>query len=138
MTTKTLLTREIVSQNQRLAVTGKLFGLHFPQHFEPVVYGITERMAKDYAGSLWDFYTLSNGGFYMAPGEDAHFDVACDNYYRGQLSADALGITACLYAYSHLSFGGDDFAREWARHYYRLREYMLDHGEAEAILGAID
>ena len=32
------------------------------------------------------------------------FHVTCDNMFEGDLSADALGITACLYAYSHLSF----------------------------------
>jgi len=54
-------------------------------------------LAHEYKGGYWDFYTLSNGGFYMALNSDASFDVICDNQYRGNLSADALGITACLY-----------------------------------------
>ena len=40
----------------------------------------------------------------MAPNEDRIFHVKCQNMYEGDLSADALGITSCLYAYSHLSF----------------------------------
>ena len=61
------MTRELVPESRRMAITGKYFGLHFPLQLEPVIYGITERMAEDYSGGYWDFYTLSNGGFYMAP-----------------------------------------------------------------------
>ena len=91
-----------------------------------------------YKGGYWDFHTLSNGGFYMAPAEDRVFRVACDNMFEGDLSADALGITSCLYAYSHLSFTDGMFARVSARHYHRLREHMFEHPEVAAILGATD
>lgn len=50
-----------------------------------------------------------------------------------------MGITACLYAYSQLSFtAGPDFAELCADQFHLLREYALDHPEAEAILGVID
>ena len=91
---QTLVTRELVPEDWRPAITEKLFGIHFPLQLEPVVYGITERMAEDYDGGYWDFFTLSNGGFYMAPSNDQVFYVACDNMFEGELSADALGITA--------------------------------------------
>ena len=120
-----------------MAITEKLFGLHFPLQLEPVIYGITERMANDYKGGYWEFYTLSNEGFYMAPSIDRVFHVTCDNQFEGDLSADALGITSCLYAYSNLSFA-DGIAREYARQYHLLREYMMEHPEVRAILGATD
>ena len=132
------MTRELVPEDQRLVITEKLFGIHFPLQLEPVIYGITERMAEDYDGGYWEFWTLSNGGFYMAPSEDRIFHVKCQNMYEGDLSADALGITSCLYAYSNLSFSLTDMAREYARHYHLLREYMLDHPEVREILGATD
>jgi hypothetical protein len=132
-----LVTKELVPENQRLAIAERHFGIFFAPQFEPVVYGITERMAKDYKGGYWDMYTLSNGGFYMAQAGERIFHVACDNMFEGDLSADALGITACLYAYSHLSFAGD-FSREYALHYHRLREFMFEHPEVKAILGATD
>ncbi|MCB1841848.1 MAG: antirestriction protein [Halioglobus sp.] len=65
-------------------------------------------MAEAYTGGYWHFYVLSNGGFYMAPEGDSVFKVSCDNYFTGKLSADALGITACLYTYSHISFSQDE------------------------------
>ena len=137
-TTLSLVTRELVPEDRRMAVAERLFGIHFPLQMEPVIYGITERMAEDYSGGYWEFYTLSNGGFYMAPAEDRVFHVTCDNMFEGDLSADALGITACLYAYSHLSFSNTRFARVSACHYHRLREYMFEHPEVKQILGATD
>ena len=74
----------------------------------------------------------------MSPDTDGTFGVVSDNGYRGSMSADAFGIVACLYAFSHLSFGGDDLAETCARHYHLLREYMLDHAEVREILAAID
>ena len=132
------VTRELVPEDQRLVVVERLFGMAFPLQLEPVIYGITERMAEDYDGGYWEFWTLSNGGFYMAPSGDRRFHVKCQNMYEGDLSADALGITSCLYAYSNLSFSLTDMAREYARHYHLLREYMLDHQEVREILGATD
>jgi hypothetical protein len=51
----TPVTRTLVPEDQRLAVTAELFGAHFPLAIEPVVYGITERMAEDYHGGYWQF-----------------------------------------------------------------------------------
>ena len=137
-TSLSLVTRELVPENQRMAVTERLFGIHFPLQMEPVIYGITDRMAADYNGGYWSFYQLSNGGFYMAPSNDRTYQVTCDNMFEGELSGDALGITACLYAYSHLSFTNGRFGRVSACHYHRLRELMFEHPEVKAILQATD
>jgi hypothetical protein len=135
----TSVTRHLVPEDQRLAVTAELFGAHFPLQIEPVIYGITERMAEAYSGGYWLMYTLDNGGFYMAPDDDRVFAVSCDNYYTGELSADALGVVATLYAFSHCSFSRNEgFGRVCAQHYHWLREFMYEHPEVAAILGAID
>jgi Antirestriction protein len=140
----TIVTRTLIAEDQRLSHTAKLFGAHFPMVIEPVVYGITGRMAESYNGSYWSLYEISGPdwlapGFYMAPEGDQIFQVSCDNYFTGELSADALGITACLYAYSHLSFSKDKvFGMLMADHYHRLRSFMFEHPEVAAILRAID
>ena len=137
---KNPITRQLVPEDQRLAVVEQLFGIHFPLRLEPVIYGITEKMTQGtYSGGFWQFYKLDNGGFYMAPDDDRVFTVCSANYWSGELSADALGVTVCLTAYSHLSFGGpESFARICADHFHRLRWYMMAHAEVAAILGAID
>jgi hypothetical protein len=96
----TPVTRTLVPEDQRLAVTAELFGAHFPLAIAPVIYGITERMAEAYHGGYWQFYSLDNGspekGFYMTPEGDQSYSVVCDNYWQGELSGDALGIVSCL------------------------------------------
>jgi hypothetical protein len=135
----TTITRHQLEIDRRVSHTAALFGVHFPMQLEPYVYSVTSELASEYHGGYWQFYTLSNGGFYMAPNVDQFFRVSCENGYEGHLSADALGIAACLYAYSHLSFGGDDaFVETCAQQYHLLRDYMLEHPEARGILGAID
>lgn len=133
------ITRQLVDENKRLDVTAELFGINFPMRLEPFVYDFTEQIAREYSGGYWDFYKLGNGGFYMATHSDKAFQVSCENGFEGTLSADALGITVCLYAYSHLSFSRiNDFAQVCAQHYHWLREYTMKHPEAGSILRAID
>lgn len=132
------ITRQPVSDDQRINHTAGIFGVHFPMRLEPFVYSIMDKLSRDYNGGYWGFYQLSNGGFYMAPDFNAKFTVSCENGFSGSMTADALGITACLYAYSHLSFGDDEFAEVCAQQYHWLREYMLEHPEVVNILRAID
>jgi hypothetical protein len=137
--TLSTITRQQVSDEQRIQYTSDLFGIRFPLNIEPSIYSIASNLAVEYDGDYWEFYSLSNGGFYMAPSLEKQYAVSCVNGYAGKLSADALGITACLYAYSHLSFSGNEvFAEKCVNHYHWLRAYMLQHPEASNILGAID
>ena len=134
-----IITKKLVMAQKRTPHTARLFGLHFPMRLEPVVYGLTENLSEDYHGGYWDFWELSNGGFFMSPRSDKRFNVSCENGYDGEMSADALGITVCLYAYSHLSFGPESrFTDDCARHFHLLRDYALDHIEGLAIMMAID
>lgn len=135
----TTITRRRVADDRRIDTAAAIFGVYFPLRLEPLVYALAANMSEDYDGGYWEFYTLSNGGFYMAPATDRQFQVRCENGFEGELSADALGITVCLYAYSNLSFGGiAGFSETCAEQYHRLREFTLGHPEANAILGAID
>ena len=134
-----IITRQEVAEDQRSNITADLFGAYYPLRLEPFIFSVTSQLSEDYSGGSWQFHTLSNGGFYMAPVSDGNYQVSSENGYEGFMSSDALGITACLYAYSHLSFSRDEsFAEICARQYHWLRDYMLDHTEARAILRAID
>ena len=128
-----------VSVTERINHTAAIFGINFPVSIEPSVYAITSNIAEAYNGAYWEFYSLNNGGFYMAPYFDAIYQVECENGFEGKLTADALGITACLYAYSHLSFSNNiKLAEICAAQYHLLREYMFTHKEATFIQSAID
>ena len=115
-----------------------LWLLSYVLRYEPTVFSMAENLSSQYNGGYWQFHTLGNGGFYMSPRLDTIFDVSCENGFEGKLSAHALGIAACLYAYSQLSFGDGEFADMCAQQYHWLRDYMLEHAEARAILAAVD
>lgn len=133
------IARTALLKAERTDRVDMLFGLAFPLQLEPFVFQMASVLSPDYQGGCWDFYVLNNDGFYMAPENDVSFRVQCPNGFEGVLSADALGITVCLYAYSHLSFTAAKPASTiYANMYHRLREYVMDHEEVESILQATD
>ena len=133
-----IITAELVPEALRMDTADGMFGMRFPLKLEPAIYKFPEYLSSEYNSGYWDFFTLSNGGFYMAPRAEGAFAVSCENGFEGELSADALGIAACLYAYSHLSFAGNSFGDVCARQYHWLRAFVMGHAEAGGILAAID
>lgn len=127
---------------QRIENSERMMALprHFGQRllvFEGAVYNFMRRFAPGYDGAYWQFYELSNGGFYMAP-DGGPFQFSVDtNGYEGEMSADAAGVTVCLFACSHLAFrySQDDV---FGDHFHLLREFAAEHAEASAIFAAID
>lgn len=139
MNSPTTIQCKLLSDAQRVTHTAKLFGISFPMLLEPFVFNIAGKLSRDYSGGLWAFYSLSNGGFYLAPESPESFSVSSENGYQCSMTADALGITACLYAYSHLSFRNlGVFSETCARQYHLLLEYAFDHDQAACILGVIN
>ena len=125
-----------VANDERLQTLPRHFGRHMLT-VESAVYAFMRRLANQYSGGYWAFFELSNGGFYMAPECDTELSIGVDgNGFEGTMSADAAGITVCLFALSHLSFQIAD--ESIAEHFHRLRDFALEHAEASAILAAID
>ena len=122
----------------------------WPQHFgsipqwmtlEPHIFAWMDLFCADYCGGIWQFYTLSTGGAFIAPEPDGD-DVekwTLFNPMNGndvEMSAEAAGIAACLMAYSHHAMRTECDAM--TEHYYRLRDYALNHAECSAIMHIID
>lgn len=125
--------------------------LHFwPQHFggiqqwillEPRIFGWMDRLCENYSGGIWRFYTLSNGGAFMAPEPDDENDeqwtlFSTMNGNSAEISPMAAGITVCLLEYSRHACRTECDAM--TAHYYRLRDYALNHPECSAIMHLID
>ena len=57
-----------VPDEQRAAFWPQQFG-SIPQWItlEPHIFGWMDRFCRDYSGGIWNFFTLSNGGAFMAP-----------------------------------------------------------------------
>jgi hypothetical protein len=131
-----VITASEVSEAKRLEALPKHFG-NRALKVESYIFRYLHELAPAYQGGFWKFHDLSNGGFYMAPAGDPLRIEVLGNGFEGTLSAEAAGITVCLFAYSHLSFrypGEECFAR----HFHSLREYALSHEEQRAIFQAID
>jgi Antirestriction protein len=104
---------------------------------EFLVYGWLEQLSKDYSGGLWNFYDLSNGGFYIAPSDEKRFKIdVSGNYFSGEMSADAAGIVASLFAQCDLAnrYGDDKLINQ----YHWLRDFAIEHAESDLIMRAID
>ena len=133
------ISRALVPERDRTDLVDALFGLNFPLQLEPCVFAVASELSSDYHGGYWAFQSLGNGGFYMAPDDDARFTVRSENGYEGTMTADAFGVTVCLYAYSRLSFiATKPASTTYARHYHLLREYAMDHPEVAEIVRATD
>ncbi|MFZ4168738.1 antirestriction protein [Enterobacter ludwigii] len=136
------LTATLVQDEQRIGFWPQHFG-SIPQWLtlEPTVFAWMDRFSADYRGGIWNFYTLSNGGAFMAPeaNEDTDEHWSLFNTLNGndaELSAEATGIAVCLMTYSHHAMRTECDAM--TEHYYRLRDYALAHPECRAIMHIID
>ncbi len=126
----------LVLEDARMSTLPKHFGARM-MTVEHTIYHFMREFVAEYKGGFWDFFELSNGGFYMAPNsEPVKFSVHT-NDFEGTLSADAAGITVCLFTFSHLSFQRPS-EEVFSRHFYALREFAMEHKEASLIFAAID
>jgi hypothetical protein len=115
-----------------------------PRHFgqqlmmgEAWVYQSLRSLCKAYTGGLWDFFELSNGGFYMTPRQDGPLRIQCEgNGFDGTMSCDAAGIVACLLAFNALAW--QTCEAHFGELFYQLRDFAAQHAEAASIFAAID
>lgn len=130
------ITAVLVPENERLNFLPKMFPGCFSAG-ETAVYFFTSKLCSAYNGARWNFYTLSNGGFYMAPALDGYLSVEWEgNAYEGVMKADTLGVTACLFALNYIAdVSGDDNV---IGNFYKLRDYISAHPESAKIFRAID
>ncbi|HBR1164088.1 TPA: antirestriction protein [Klebsiella quasipneumoniae subsp. similipneumoniae] len=129
-----------VTDENRISFWPQYFG-SIPQWIilEPTIFAWMDRLCADYCGGIWQFYTLSNGGAFMAPDAESDELWSLFNTMNGndaEMSAEAAGIVVCLIAYSHHTSRTECDAM--TEHYYRLRDYALNHAECNAIMHIID
>ncbi len=104
--------------------------------FEGMVFRYMEEFCTPYKGGYWDFYALSNGGFYIALKKSGHIQVENTmNYYKGEMSADAACISINLLALCDCASNGD---MQLIKAFHHLRDYAKIHPESRDILRFID
>ena len=135
------VTASLVAANRRLTFLPSYFGARLMMRGEARVYAWLRRLCEGYSGGYWHYYTLTNGGFYMAPELSERLRLEVDgNGFSGEMSADAAGIVATLFALGQLAaeIEGTDAADALIDRYHFLREFVDGHAEARAIYQAID
>lgn len=141
-TETTAVIATIVPMHQRVACLPKYFGAGLVMmEAEAHVFGHLRSLCTGYQGAYWEFYELSNGGFYMAPRLEGPLAIRVEgNGFSGEVSADAAGIVATLFTLSYLSFKYQDRPEgdRCSDHYHHLRAFAYDHPEAHLIFRAID
>lgn len=114
---------------------------YFGDHFidtENTVYAFAENLVVGYKGEFWDFFQLNNGGFFVAPTKALLYEVMVSfgNGYRGEMSARAVGVVVCIFAYTFLAekTGNSIFLDQIDY----LKDYASIHPEGAKIFAAID
>lgn len=127
-----------IPEARRMEFLPKLFGTSLMIIGENSVYTFMEQLCSDYNGGFWQFFETDDGVLYMAPDGPARMKLAWDgNGFEGEMSNDAAGIIATLFALSHMSmaFRGAD---QLAEHYHRLLDFAAEHEDSRMIFTAID
>ena len=133
-----IITAALVPDANRLNFLPRHFGTRYMMAVEQEIFTQMREICEDYSGGYFNFYYLSNGGCFIALETSEPLKIAVDgNGYEGTMSAEAAGITATLFALSHLIFRFSNGER-LAERFHQLREFALDHAEAGAIFAAID
>ena len=140
MSTDTLakLTATVVPDDRREMFLPTLFGRKFLLVGENAVYNVMQLLSPyDYRGGFWNFYEIDGQPLFLAPTSKPRFRIESGiTDYRGEVSAEAAGIIATMFVFSHLSIRFEsDFL---AQNYDRLYGYFPGHPEASAIFQAID
>lgn len=129
------ITSTAATGSVRLGTLPFVFG-HYALWVESMTFEWARRIDEAYNGGHWEFYNLSNGGFYMATQGQNKRSISTPNGYASEVSADAAGIIASLYALCELANRTEDDLL--IEKYHQLRDYARLHVEREEILAAID
>ena len=132
-----VITATLVPDAERLDFLPALFGTRLMMRAERLVYDWMGALSPDYDGGFWNFYTLSNGGGYLAPQRTEPMRIAVEgNGFSGSMTADAAGIVATLFALCELAAEVQQDTVVTLHH--ELRDFAMTHKEAVLIFGAID
>ncbi|HHR6019693.1 TPA: antirestriction protein [Providencia alcalifaciens] len=111
--------------------------------FERSVFNYMRQHAIAYQGGFWDFYHLSNGGFYLQPPKG--YMLTTPNGFMDEVTAQEAGIIVTLMMLSHFSFlthekGLQDDCERISAYFHQLREFIftLSAESQSTIFRAID
>jgi hypothetical protein len=137
------ISKALCPEEERLAFLPKYLGNAFTS-FEKRLYYFARQLIEGYNGGYWDFYSLSNGGFFCQCDSDYRepFVLHSPNGSSHQVSDETAGIVVCLIALSDLSFQCDKNQPECLNQvvtaFHALRDFAGEHVDSKLIFELID
>ena len=115
-------------------------GSPIPLGLDMQVFSVMDRLSASYSGGVWDYWRLSNGGFFMSPRREDSMTIRVDgNFFEGEVSPQAAGIIATLFGLNWAMPRNQGKALDtMVKHFDLLRDYAFTHEEADAIFAALD
>lgn len=129
-----------IADDRRLASHSRYFGPRFMLRGESLVRAWLRQLFDVDDGGHWNFYELSNGGFYLAPAMPGPLRLEAEgNRFGNDLSSDAAGVVVTLFALGDLAAmaRGSKAGDRLADHHFALREFAMTHCESGQILNVI-
>ena len=130
------VTARAMPRESRTRLLAALFGQHFIT-VENLVYLNMVRVCPHYQGGEWNFYLLSNGGFYMAPlAVPDWFVVYASKEYQGALSSNAVGMLVSAMTLNQLTSWRD--GELMMQMQFRLRDFIKQQPGATVLCELLD
>lgn len=137
------ITKTECSEKDRLAFLPSLLGNAF-HAFEKRLYYFANQLVEGYKGGYWDFYKLSNGGFFCQCDSDYRepFTFNSPNGISHVVTDEVAGIVLCLITLSDLSFVCEerfpDDMEKVVNAFHALRDFVGEHEHRAIIYQLID
>lgn len=98
-----------------------------------------DKTEAHYDGGEWDFYELSNGGYFMAPNSREHYRIFVQgNYFDGLLTAEVAGMVVTSFVLSNIANSENPISELSCTYYHQLFDYARGHEDYERFRAAID
>ncbi|EBM5962823.1 TPA: antirestriction protein [Salmonella enterica subsp. enterica serovar 16:l,v:-] len=150
----TVTARKITDIEERLLFMPKYFGQFWhiaeshtygwmrklsPKNESEYLSNSLDKIEAHYDGGEWDFYELSNGGYFIAPNSREHYRISVSgNYFDGLLSADTAGMVATAFMLGQLCHSDLPIAERCIAYHHKLFDYACCHEEYNQFRAAID
>ena len=130
------ITARLMPGYERFNFPPELFGSCSIQLGESLVFRTHNHMTGRSHSGYWNFYELSNGGFYMAPEKDELLHITGHGIgFDDVLTSDASGIVATLSALDCLILEFGNLHLETK--YRKLKDFAQGHPESQKIFRVI-
>ena len=132
-----LITATLFPDYERPRFTYQLYGPNLMLSGEFSVGDIHDQMTGRGQSGYWNYYKLSNGGFYMAPKKDERLHITWPHSdFDDVLTSDASGVVATLFTLKFILVEFRDAHVEAM--FLKLEDFARSHAESQKILRAID